>query len=70
VCRSVTVQKVTSQKSRYAVDMPGFPNAPIENVSISDCEFNGFEKGTVVANVNDFRLKNVRINGKLAESLD
>ncbi len=64
-----TVLEPTLPPPRYAVDMQGFQNAPIENVSISDCEFDGVEKGSVVANVNDLRLKNVRVNGKLVESL-
>lgn len=69
VCRNISVINMKSQKSRYALDLQGFQDAPIENVSLTDCEFNGVEEGNAIANVNGLKLNNVRINGKLVESL-
>lgn len=69
VCRRVTVRNMKSQKSQYALDLQGFENAPLENVSLADCEFDGVEKGSIVKNVKGLTLQNVRINGKQVESL-
>lgn len=69
VCRNLTVRNMKSQKSRYALDLQGFQTAPIENVSLVDCEFNGVEKGSTIVNVSGLKLKNVRMNGKVVESL-
>lgn len=69
VCRNVSVKNMKSQKSEYALDLQGFENAPIENVSLTDCQFNGVQKGSIVKNVNGLTLKNVRINGKQVETL-
>jgi polygalacturonase len=69
VCRDVSVRNMNSGKSQYAVDLQGFKDAPVENVSLTDCEFNGVEKSSIVANVQNLTLKNVRINGKLVEKL-
>ena len=69
VCRNVTVTKMKSGKSRYGVDLQGLPNAPVENVALTDCEFNGVADGNVVKNVAALKLTNVRVNGKLVERL-
>lgn len=64
VCRNVTVTNVKSEKSKYAVDLQGLPNAPVENVTLTDCQFNGVEQGSVVKNVDGLKLHNVRVNGE------
>ena len=69
VCRNLTVTNLKSGKSEYAVDLQGFANAPVENVTLTNCEFNGVAKGSIVKNVNNLELKNVRVNGKVVEKL-
>jgi polygalacturonase len=68
-CRNVSVERMTSKKSRYALDLQGLRDAPLENITLQDCQFDGVESGNIVANVNNLVLKNVRINGKLVESV-
>jgi polygalacturonase len=65
VVRNVDIRKLTANKAQYALYLRGFKNAPIENVRVADCSFNGVEKPNVVDNVKDLALRNVRINGKL-----
>jgi polygalacturonase len=69
VCRNLTVTNLKSEKSEYAVDLQGFENAPVENVTLRNCEFNGVAKGSIVKNVHNLQLKNVRVNGKVVERL-
>lgn len=63
VVRNVTVEKLRTQKTQYALYLRGFENAPIEKVAFIDCDFNGVAKPNVVENVRDISVRNVRING-------
>jgi polygalacturonase len=69
VCRNLTVTNLKSGKSEYAVDLQGFANAPVENVTLTNCDFSGVAKGSIVKNVKNLALQNVRINGKPVEKL-
>jgi hypothetical protein len=55
---------VTSRKSKYAFMLRGFAEAPIRNVRVSDCTFDGVESPDVLEGVKDLVLKNVRVNGQ------
>jgi len=63
VVRDVKLGKVNTRKAQYAVFLRGFRNAPIEDVQLSDCDFQGVEKQNVLENVRDISFENVRING-------
>ena len=39
VLRDIEVRNVTSQKSRYALRLRGYPHAPINDVRVIDCVF-------------------------------
>lgn len=67
VVRNVAVRNLKTQKAEYALYLRGFKNAPIDNVTIEDCEFNGVAKPDVVENVTGLKMRNVRVNGKLAQ---
>jgi polygalacturonase len=69
VVRNVTIQNVTAKKARYGLYLRGFENAPIEQVRLVDCDFEGVAQGNVIENVKDISLRNVRINGKSIERL-
>jgi polygalacturonase len=63
VLRDVDVRNVTSRKSQYAFLLRGFENAPITNIRVADCTFDGVAKPDVLESVRGLALKNVRING-------
>lgn len=65
VARNVDIRNLTMGKARYALYLRGFKDAPIENVRLSDCDLKGVENKSVIENVKDLDLKNVRINGQL-----
>ena len=56
---------VTSRKSKYAFYLRGFARAPIVDVRIADCTFDGVAQPEVIESVRDLALSNVRINGQL-----
>ncbi|MGK9475844.1 glycoside hydrolase family 28 protein [Melioribacter sp. OK-6-Me] len=62
--RNIRVEKVTSQKSEFALEFLGLEESPIENVEIIDCDFNGVRKGNSISFTRNLILKNVKINGK------
>jgi polygalacturonase len=69
ITRNVDVRNLKAQKAQYAIYLRGFKNAPIEGIHLDDCEFNGVTKPNVVENVKDISLKNVRVNGKVINSV-
>jgi polygalacturonase len=67
IVRNVGVRNVTSKRSKYALYLRGFKNAPITDILLEDCAFDNVAKPNVVENVHDVTLRNVRINGKVVE---
>ena len=63
VLRDVEVRNVTSRKSRYALLLRGYANAPISDVRIVDCTFDGVAEPDRLEGVRDITLTNVRVNG-------
>ncbi|HEY2434388.1 MAG TPA: glycoside hydrolase family 28 protein [Vicinamibacterales bacterium] len=64
ILRDVDVRSVTSRKSKYAFMLRGFAEAPITNIRVSDCRFDGVASPDVLEGVKDLVLKNVRVNGQ------
>jgi polygalacturonase len=64
VLRDVEVRNVTSRKSKYAFLLRGFDTAPITNVRVIDCTFDGVASPDVLEGVRDLTLTNVRVNGQ------
>lgn len=65
VVRNVNIRNLATRKAQYALYLRGFPNAPIENIHLEDCDFQGVAEPNRIEHVNDLSLHNVRINGKL-----
>jgi polygalacturonase len=69
VVRDVEVKNLTTQKAKYALYLRGFSDAPITDVRLSDCSFDGVEKQNVIENAKNILLDNVRINGTEVSSI-
>jgi polygalacturonase len=68
--RNYVVENLTSRKSKNAVDLQGLDNAPIYEISLKNCTFEDVSNGNVLKNVKGVKLDNVKINGKIVESLE
>jgi polygalacturonase len=68
VVRNVDIRNLATHKAKYALYLRGFKNAPIEGVSLVDCDFEGVSQPNMIENVNNLALRNVHINGKLVVS--
>lgn len=62
--REIEMRGVVSRKSRFAWYMRGYRAAPIRDVRLIDCRFDGVAKGGVAENVEGLKLARVRINGR------
>jgi polygalacturonase len=69
VVRNYTVDNLRSSKSKYALDVQGFPSAPIMNLRLRKCTFDNVADGNIVKNVKDATLDNVKINGRIIDAL-
>ena len=61
--RDVEVRNVTSRTSKHGVLLKGYPNAPITDVRLIDCRFDGVTDGDVIEAVRDLARTNVVVNG-------
>ncbi|HEX6624005.1 MAG TPA: hypothetical protein VF064_09855, partial [Pyrinomonadaceae bacterium] len=68
VVRNYVVEKLKSGKSKHALDVQGFADAPVFNLRLEDCVFENAAQPSIVKNVRGLALKNVRVNGKVWES--
>ena len=55
VLRDVDVRNVTSRKSKYAFLLRGFAEAPITNIRVTDCKFDGVRVPDVLGGVHEPR---------------
>ncbi len=64
VVRNIDIRDVTCKKTKYALQLRGFPNAPIRNVHLERCTFDNVAVPDVVQNVEGLVQKDVKVNGK------
>lgn len=69
VMRNFSVDKLTSGKSKYGVDIQGLDGAPVYDLSITNSDFGNVADGNIVKNLKGLKLSNVRSNGKIIENL-
>jgi polygalacturonase len=64
VVRNVGVTNVNSSKSKYALYLRGFKQAPITDIRLEHCSFDGVAQENRLENVERLEFRDVRINGK------
>lgn len=69
IVRNFVVNDLKSGKSKYALDVQGFKHAPIYNLRLEDSSFDNVAEPAIVKNVKDLTFHNVRVNGKLVDSI-
>jgi len=67
--RNVQVDGLTCKTGNRALDLQGLDNAPIFDVSLKNCTFGEIKNPSVIKNVKGIKLSNVRIGGKIVDSL-
>ena len=65
VVRNVTLENVTSNKSKYGIYIEGLAKSVnVSDITLKNCAFNGVEQGTSIIGAEQVKLKKVYINGK------
>lgn len=67
IVRNIFVRNVTSRKSNYGLFLKAYERAPISNLHIENCKFDGVSKGNVLSHYRELKMKNVYINGELLQ---
>ena len=62
--RNVEMRDVTCEKSKHALYIRGYEDAPVQDVRLIDCHFRNVERESVIENVEDLTFKNVTVNGE------
>ena len=69
VMRNLQIDGLTCTSGNRVADLQGLDNAPIYYVSLSNCTIGEMKNPSIVKNVKGIKLKNVKIGGKLTDSL-
>jgi polygalacturonase len=66
VVRNIDIRDVTSKKSKYALQLRGFPDAPMNDIHFERCVFENVAKDDIAENVRGLTMTDVKVNGKAA----
>jgi polygalacturonase len=69
VLRGITIERLHTSGASMVIDSQGLPAAPVTDVMLKDCSFDGVREASVVKFTEGLRLENVRVNGAVVESL-
>jgi polygalacturonase len=63
VVRDIDLRDLTSRKAHYALSLRGYAEAPIRDVRLERCAFDGVERPNLLEHVEGLSLSSVTING-------
>jgi polygalacturonase len=69
VVRNYEVENLVSTKSKHALDVQGLNGAPIYDLRLNNCTFDNVAESSIVKNVNNASVNNVKVNGKVITQL-
>jgi polygalacturonase len=67
--RNVVVERLRVQNAVRVLDSQGLPQAPVNDLTLRDCEFNGVTQPSIIKHTREVRLEKVRINDKWVREL-
>lgn len=65
VVRNIEVENVQSEEAQVGVWIKAYERAPVENLTIRNCRFDGVETPLVIENVKGMKVEDFYINGEL-----
>lgn len=69
VLRHVVVERLTADHALRVLDSQGLPGAPVSDILLRDCRFDGVTEASIVTYTDGLRLENVRVNGQQIDKL-
>jgi polygalacturonase len=67
--RNVVVERLRVANAVRVLDSQGLPQAPVDDITLRDCEFNQVTQPSTVKYTRSVHLERVRVNGALVKSL-
>ncbi len=67
--RNLQVEGLKCKTGNRALDLQGFENAPIYDVSLKNCSFGEMKAASVIKNVKGLKLDRVTVSGKVVDKL-
>jgi polygalacturonase len=67
--RNVVVERLRVKKAVRVLDSQGLPRAPVNDITMKDCEFSGVTQPSIVKYTRAVNLDGVRVNDKVVASL-
>ncbi|MCW3849428.1 glycoside hydrolase family 28 protein [Sphingomonas sp. LB-2] len=67
--RNVVVERLRAANALRVIDSQGLPGAPVTDITLRDCSFDGVSQPSVVRFTERLTLENVRVNGRPVETL-
>lgn len=64
VLRKVRIERMRASAAAQVMDLQGLPGAPLDDIVLADCRFDGVSKASVVTYTHGLRLERVAVNGR------
>lgn len=68
VLRKVRIERMRASAAAQVLDLQGLPGAPLGDIVLRDCRFDGVTKASIVTHTNGLRLERVTVNGRRVPS--
>ena len=69
VLRNVLIERLRATGASRVLDSQGLPGAPITDITLRDCRFDGVTSPSIITQTQALTLDNVRVNGARVHSL-
>src|SRR5262245_50518034 len=67
--KNVVVERLKVKNAVRVLDSQGLPQAPVNDLTLRDCEFNGVTQPSIIKYTRTVNLEKVRVNAKLVRQL-
>ncbi len=67
--RNVVVERLRVKNAVRVLDSQGLPQAPVDDITLRDCEFRGVTEPSIIKHTREVKLERVKVNDKLVQSL-
>lgn len=67
--RNVVIERLRARNAVRVIDSQGLPGAPVTDITLRDCSFEGVREASVIRHTERLRLENVRVNGAVIDTL-
>lgn len=69
VLRHIVIERLRAERATRVLDCQGLPGAPVTDISLSDCSFDGVTDPSIIRYTERLTLSGVRVNGEPVTSL-